>query len=407
MLESTPELLTFLRQSHLFNGLSDRQLEQLLPLMREVCVKEGTCIIQENEVSDELYVVKEGELKVTKLEPTTGKALQLATLERGSIVGELTLLDDAPRSASVYASKNTILLVLSITELKALSAGDMGFLHVAEQLSELAQAAKTVVAKPPLYTLLLQNLARNLSFRMRTANDALLEDLRKELAHTQARVVMGTVIVMVIVVMSLYTLALEVLSQAHLFSPTLLSTPLIAVFSVLVIIAIKKTRYPLSFFGLTWENWRRYAWEAIIFTLPVLIIIVLYKWLLIHTSPAFANHHVFELSIGFSNPNQLKHLLMLVGYVAFVPLQELMVRGALQGPLQKLLISPRKDLWAILLSNLIFSTTHFHLSLGIGLIVYVPGLFWGWLYARQKTLVGVTVSHQLIGVWALFIVGFL
>jgi hypothetical protein len=33
------------------------------------------------------------------------------------------------------------------------------------------------------------------------------------------------------------------------------------------------------------------------------------------------------------------------------------------------------------------------------LLVFVPGLFWGWLYLRHQTLVGVSVSHLLIGLW--------
>lgn len=138
------------------------------------------------------------------------------------------------------------------------------------------------------------------------------------------------------------------------------------------------------------------------------MLITLYKWLLTHISPEYIGHPVFEFNVGakhFSHP-YLVMLAMLLDYVLFVPLQELMVRGTLQGPLQELLISPHKVLWAVLVSNLIFSTTHFHISLGIGLVVYLPGLFWGWLYARHRTLVGVTLSHQLLGIWALFVVSF-
>jgi membrane protease YdiL (CAAX protease family) len=35
----------------------------------------------------------------------------------------------------------------------------------------------------------------------------------------------------------------------------------------------------------------------------------------------------------------------------------------------------------------------------------VPGLFWGWMFARQRSIVGVTVSHIVVGLWANFLVG--
>jgi membrane protease YdiL (CAAX protease family) len=36
---------------------------------------------------------------------------------------------------------------------------------------------------------------------------------------------------------------------------------------------------------------------------------------------------------------------------------------------------------------------------------FVPGLFWGWMFAKQRSLVGVTVSHIAVGLWAIFALG--
>ena len=36
----------------------------------------------------------------------------------------------------------------------------------------------------------------------------------------------------------------------------------------------------------------------------------------------------------------------------------------------------------------------------VAVVAFLPGLFWGWLYSRHRTLVG--VSHMLVGVWALY-----
>ena len=48
---------------------------------------------------------------------------------------------------------------------------------------------------------------------------------------------------------------------------------------------------------------------------------------------------------------------------------------------------------------------HLILSYQLALLVFVIGFFWGCLYQKQKTLVGVITSHILIGVWAFFILG--
>jgi membrane protease YdiL (CAAX protease family) len=35
----------------------------------------------------------------------------------------------------------------------------------------------------------------------------------------------------------------------------------------------------------------------------------------------------------------------------------------------------------------------------------VPGLFWGWLYARRPNLIGPTISHIAVGAFVFFIMG--
>lgn len=55
-------------------------------------------------------------------------------------------------------------------------------------------------------------------------------------------------------------------------------------------------------------------------------------------------------------------------------------------------------------ANIIFSAAHLYVSPGLAVMAFVAGLFWGWLYARQGTLVGVSVSHVLLGFWAFEVV---
>ena len=88
-----------------------------------------------------------------------------------------------------------------------------------------------------------------------------------------------------------------------------------------------------------------------------------------------------------------------------MPVQEIIVRGALQTSFYEFSVGIHKVFWSVILSNFLFSITHLHLSLSASFEVYVPGLILGLLYARHRTLVGVTLAHMLIGVWAFFVVG--
>ncbi|MCX7997601.1 MAG: cyclic nucleotide-binding domain-containing protein, partial [Leptospiraceae bacterium] len=71
----------------------------------------GEIIFCEGEPGDSLYVVMEGEVKITR---NTGNAeITMNILNAGQIFGEMALLDNKPRSATAIANKNTKLAVVS------------------------------------------------------------------------------------------------------------------------------------------------------------------------------------------------------------------------------------------------------------------------------------------------------
>lgn len=397
----------FLSKNPLFEGFSEYQLQHILPLIEEISFPSNHLIIEENEISDNLYIVKHGKLIVEKWDAEIEVVQKLATLGVNAIVGELSILDDAPRSASVKTLEPTTVLVLAVHKLRDLSKEETTYTKIVDRLSELANEAKILVADSAIYPQLIQNIAKNLGKRLRNTNDSVIESLRKELRHERARAVMGKLIITVIVILSVYIVVLKLLEEMHykFFNSTIVSAPLIAVFGVIVFFAIKKTGYPLRYYGLTLRGWRASVKEAIPITLVMLILMVGFKWLLIHTTKEYSAHPIFEFKIANHSVSRLTTVLAIGTYLLFVPLQELIVRGALQSSFQELLLSEHKIIMSILLSNLLFSVTHFHISIVVGLSVFLPGLFWGWMYSRHRTLVGVSLSHQIFGIWALSIVG--
>ena len=133
-------------------------------------------------------------------------------------------------------------------------------------------------------------------------------------------------------------------------------------------------------------------------------LIVLGKWVFIKFGAGTDNVPLFYM--GYSTQSSLGLILTVVAYSTFSPIQEFIARGGIQSAFQELLISKHKNLIAVLIANIMFSMTHIHISTVIALVVFIPGLFWGWLYYRQKTLIGVCISHIIIGLFAIRVVGF-
>jgi hypothetical protein len=105
------EHIELLRSSPIFAGLADRDLELLAELAHPVDVPCDQVIIREGQEGDTLYLVLEGQLEV--FTERDDRRVRLALLNRGQIVGEMAVLQQAPRTASVQALCDTRLLMIS------------------------------------------------------------------------------------------------------------------------------------------------------------------------------------------------------------------------------------------------------------------------------------------------------
>lgn len=100
----------------LFTELSPEELERVAAVAIPRSFPKGVRVFHEGDDSDACYVVRSGDLRVTR-EHSDGRAIALATLSAGDFFGELAMLDGGSRSASVET--------LSDAELLALPASDM------------------------------------------------------------------------------------------------------------------------------------------------------------------------------------------------------------------------------------------------------------------------------------------
>jgi signal transduction histidine kinase len=94
----TPEVL---RRLPLLADVPDDELLRLAPLTTEITIEPGTCLMAEGSSADAVYVVLEGEFEVTKR--SGEREVQLSVAGPGEVLGELAVVADRPRSATVTA----------------------------------------------------------------------------------------------------------------------------------------------------------------------------------------------------------------------------------------------------------------------------------------------------------------
>jgi len=141
-----------LRNIGLFGALSDDVLAFLSEVLRVVSPAIGETIFREGDDGSTMYVVLSGEIEITK-RSRGGVDARVAMLGPGDWFGEMSIIDIQPRSATVRAIAPVRLLRVSAADLDSLYRHDVRS-----------------------YAIIVLNLARELSRRLRVA-DGILADL--------------------------------------------------------------------------------------------------------------------------------------------------------------------------------------------------------------------------------------
>jgi len=100
-----------LRQFPLFAGLSDSEMAVLMQSVRELHYPKGSIVFYEGDSADSLFLIVSGKVKVV-LFGEQGQETILKVLAPGSYLGELALIADGRRSATVVALERTTFLRL-------------------------------------------------------------------------------------------------------------------------------------------------------------------------------------------------------------------------------------------------------------------------------------------------------
>ncbi len=370
-----------------FRGLSARERAALVPLFEELSFAREEVILEEGVKDSALYIVATGRVDVRKV-VATGESHVLRTLVAGESIGEMKLADEDAHfnSATVVAKDDVVAWRLQIPDLDGVDASLRGRL--------------------------VANVAKVVTERLRTLSETTASTMQQELEQTRERVDAGRFAISLIAIMSVFNFAVfavKTLNPASLPPEAFLSPVFILLPCVPIVFLIRQGRRPARDYGLSLSHSARVVRDALLYSLPVLVGLAALKAIWIASDPRLAAEPLFNTRAIFEDGrfDLGFYLLSLLIYVLVCPAQEFFIRSGMQTALDRFLPQPggRVNWPAILVSNLVFALGHTFIGLGFAIGAFAPGLFWGWLYDRQRSLLGVTVSHMMVGVFALQVLG--
>ena len=102
----------------LFTGLDKKDLQVLAKSCQERKYSAGTTLISQGDTGVGLYVLISGTVRITQAKNPDRAEEELGTAGPGSVLGEMALLDDLPRSATITAIDDVTALLLPVWDFR-------------------------------------------------------------------------------------------------------------------------------------------------------------------------------------------------------------------------------------------------------------------------------------------------
>ncbi|HSF17712.1 MAG TPA: cyclic nucleotide-binding domain-containing protein [Vicinamibacteria bacterium] len=111
------EIILALKSTPMFQRVPGEGLKRLSDFVQEKTVRAGEVIFREDELGEEMYIVRSGRVSIHQ-DVKEGR-VSLLVVELGGYFGEMAIIDDLPRSASATAEVDTSLFVLHKTDFRS------------------------------------------------------------------------------------------------------------------------------------------------------------------------------------------------------------------------------------------------------------------------------------------------
>ena len=138
------KLSQILKNVELFRDLSDDQLSQISSISKQEVYAKGEAICKQGEPGDAMYVISTGQVEIN-VRDNEGRTYSALYLGAGQLVGEMALVDEGARSASVIGIEDeTVVYTIPNNKFTALCVADTAIGYI-----------------------MMRNIAQDLSFKLR------------------------------------------------------------------------------------------------------------------------------------------------------------------------------------------------------------------------------------------------
>ncbi|NQW01747.1 MAG: cyclic nucleotide-binding domain-containing protein [Rhodospirillales bacterium] len=369
MQESQVHVAQILRSHPTFKNFTAETIATLTSVAKMEVVPPGEMIVREGEKCSILYLLVSGSASAVR-KSAGADPIVLNAIAEGDCIGELAFMDGGQRTASVRAETPCDVLLIPAEALMRTAEG-----HAA--MGDLKSALASVVVR-----------------RARAMSDDMLASLRQQLEIKTIQNQFGYFLIFTISIFLISTALFYLVAEHYVkdvYDPGF-SWQTILFLAIPCLVVIKTMKIPLADLGIKreglWSSFRESVAICIVLTIPVGIYLYGFK------DPTVVNQSGVTVDIYF-----------LLQYLANSLFQEVGSRGLLQGLFQKFLDDARGHR-AIFMTSTVFASLHITFGLDAVIVTFFASFIFGYVYLRQKNLIGVTILHYWLGVLAASLVAF-
>lgn len=358
-------------------GINTQEISLLSKYIHDEVYSAGTIILEEGIVIDYAILIQSGAIVSKKRVLNSNFKIPMNRLSDGDIISELFLKNDPDSTMEYKAISEAVIIKIDIPSIKK------------------DKALKNVYVKIIEYL-----VAHNYSEHRHQIieNKAVREFFRRFINRS-------------LIIICLYTLCLPIISDVvgNQYLNAVTAVISIALF-LMALTLFHDTQVPLTFFGLNSNNLWRSVRESAIISIIFCATATIVKYLFLTFGYLSSDFVLFENNTGFSSSFEIdsyKLLYLSLLYVSICPIEEFIIRGLLQTSFYYFCSGKKIErvIISICISNLLFSMIHTHHSFIVAIGAILPGVMWGYMYYKQKSLVGVTLSHIIIGYYIIYVLG--
>lgn len=359
----------------ILRNLSADLLDELKLLCELKTFKPGESLIKEREQTNDIYFPVSGKLNYFKYDKELNKEIKFHEMIAGDgiSVGEMSFVDNSPRSCSIYAAE---------------SSEVVAYVFSFDKMKEKSKRAKEIELA------LRHQVTVQISNHLRELNSQHIGALKKQVKQLEEKNYYGIIFIgfaaMVAATSVIGKVFTDFFHDYVLGTDPIASWVFVALMVIPTLIIIRVFKVPIESTGFTYKNLVSSMIDGVVFTLGIIIFAFAILWGIDLVNPeakAVSGFVTLLVSINF---------MLTLQYLPNSFLQEFVIRGIGQNAIQKF-FGDKKGFWAVLLTAVFFSIAHIPFGLVAIAATFIGNIVLGLIFLRTRNLAGITLVHYFFG----------